>query len=54
MWVLSEQLKNAITHILRVKDVSIEWAVEKHYYARPKSQRCEYWVGSWKTLLRTS
>ena len=49
MWVGSEQLQNAITHSLRVKevkDVSTEWAVKKHDYAQPKSWRCEYRVTS--------
>ena len=30
MRVLSKQLKNTITHFLRVEDVSIEWAVKKN------------------------
>ena len=34
MWVLSEQLKNAITHNLRIEDVSVEWAVKKKMITR--------------------
>ena len=35
-------VRKAITHFLRVKDVSIERAVKRHDYAHPKSRRCEY------------
>ena len=39
MWVLSEHLKNTITHPLRVEDVNIEWAVKKQNYVHAKSQK---------------
>ena len=42
--MLREQLKDTITHTLRVEGVSIEWAVKKHDYAHSKSERCEYQV----------
>ena len=50
---MSEELRNTMAHPLRVEDVSIEWAVEKHDDAPPKSRRCEHWVSSWKTRWRT-
>ena len=54
MWALSKQLKNTMTHMLRVEDVSIEWAGEKHEDAQTESRRCEHWVSRWKTRRRTN
>ena len=44
-----------ITHTLRAKDISIEWAFEKDSYTPTKiqSQRCHYWANIKNTVTHT-